>query len=44
MQTLTVSELQNISGGISKWFWAGIGAAVVFFASVVYGFIHPNKC
>lgn len=45
MNTLTKKELlETTGGGISKWLFAGIGAGIVFIASIVYGFVHPNKC
>lgn len=45
MNTLNTNELLNITGGgISKWLLTGIGAGIVFIASIIYGFVHPNKC
>lgn len=44
MNLLTSYELQNVNGGFSKYLWGGIAIGVVFIASVVYGFIHPNRC
>lgn len=45
MKNLLNEELLKVEGGaFSKWLLAGIGAGVVFLCSVLYGFIHPNKC
>lgn len=44
MKTLTNNELSSINGGFSKLFWAGLGIGFVFLASVIYGYIKPNKC
>ena len=48
MTTLTNYELQNINGGISasliKAVGVGLAALGTFVASVIYGYIHPNKC
>ncbi len=41
-------ELNQINGGISmsviKVVGAGLAALGTFVASVIYGYIHPNKC
>lgn len=44
MKELNVQELRHISGGISFGLLGGIIAGAVFLASVIYGFINPNKC
>jgi len=45
MKTLETKELlETTGGGLAKWILGGIGIGIVFVASVVYGFIHPNKC
>lgn len=38
------TELMAIEGGISKTIIGGILTGIVFVASVIYGYIHPNKC
>lgn len=44
MEKLNNQELTNINGGISKTILGGIALGAVFIASVIYGYIHPNKC
>ncbi len=44
MTGLTTEELQKTSGGVSFGLLGGIVIGVVFLASVIYGFINPNKC
>lgn len=41
---LTNNELMAITGGLSKTIIGGILTWIVFVASVIYGYIHPNKC
>ncbi len=48
MHSLTNMELEQINGGISmsliKAVGVGLAALGTFVASVIYGYIHPNKC
>ncbi len=48
MDILATSALVKVNGGalssILKIGLFGITAAGVFIASVIYGYIHPNKC
>ena len=48
MDILTESTLLKINGGalgtVLKIGLYGLAAAGVFIASVIYGYIHPNKC
>ena len=48
MKILEVNELMSADGGsfinALKIGLFGISAAGVFIASVIYGYIHPNKC
>lgn len=44
MQKLSDNELLAINGGIAKTVIGGIIMGVVFVASVIYGYINPNKC
>lgn len=44
MEKLSNQELNNINGGISHNIIGGIILGAVFIASVIYGYIHPNKC
>ena len=44
MSTLSNKELAHISGGFSKTLFGGIVIGVIFIASVIYGFINPNRC
>lgn len=44
MAPLTGNELMSIKGGLSKLFWGGIGIGIAFIASIIYGYLHPNKC
>lgn len=44
MNELQKEELLSINGGVAKNIIGGIIMGVVFLASVVYGYIHPNKC
>ena len=43
MQYLKNSELKNVNGGISVA-WGFLAIGITFIASVIYGYIHPNKC
>ncbi len=44
VEKINNQELTNINGGVSKTIIGGIVLGVVFVASVIYGYIHPNKC
>ena len=44
MQMLNDKELLEINGGVSSALIGGIIIGVVFVASVIYGYINPNKC
>lgn len=45
MNPLSNVELMSVQGGGTlKWIAGGLIVAFVFVASVVYGYIHPNKC
>lgn len=44
MRSLSTKELTTINGGIAKTIIGGVLVGVVFIASVIYGYIHPNKC
>lgn len=44
MQKLNDNELLAVNGGIAKTVIGGIFMGVVFIASVIYGYINPNKC
>ena len=45
MKRIDNYELININGGASKLaIFGSIAAGLVFLASIIYGFIHPNKC
>ncbi len=48
MDILESKNLVSINGGalstVLKIGLFGISAAGVFIASVIYGYIHPNKC
>ncbi len=48
MQVLSQRDLVTVNGGaiasIVKIGLLGIAGAAVFVASVIYGYIHPNKC
>lgn len=47
MTNLSYNELKQIEGGgwtVLKFLGIGIAAGVTFIASVVYGYIHPEKC
>lgn len=44
MNNLNNQELLAINGGISKALFGALIAGVVFLASVIYGFVYPNKC
>lgn len=45
MKVLNKEEMLKISGGgISAWAFFGIGAAIVFIAGVIDGFVRPLKC
>ena len=47
MEIIERQELINVHGGISnviKYGLWGILAGCVFIASVIYGYIHPEKC
>ena len=46
MQNINNQELQNINGGSGLIYAIGLGLAALgtFVASVIYGYINPNKC
>ena len=44
MENLNELELTKINGGLSGTVWGFIAVGVVFIASIIYGYIHPNKC
>ena len=45
MKHLDDVELANVSGGgISTTIIGCIAVGIVFLASIIYGYIHPNKC
>lgn len=47
METLDNKMLIEVHGGISKvlkYGIMGIIAGCVFLASIIYGYIHPEKC
>ena len=44
MESLNNNELLNINGGISKFVLGGIAIGVIFVASIIYGYVNPNKC
>ncbi len=44
MKNLSDNELLSINGGFAKTIWGGIIIGVVFVASIIYGYINPNKC
>ncbi len=48
MDILEKSTLVKVNGGalsaVLKMGLLGVAAAGVFIASVIYGYIHPNKC
>ena len=46
MKKINEFELTNIQGGgiSATAIFGGIGLAIVFLVSVVYGFLHPTKC
>lgn len=44
MKNLSNEELLAVNGGIAKSLVGGLIMGVVFVASVIYGYIHPNKC
>lgn len=47
MNKLSNNELKQIDGGgwtALKILGLGIAAGVTFIASVIYGYIHPEKC
>ena len=44
MKHLNNYELTKVSGGANATIWCFVVVGVVFLASVIYGFINPNKC
>ncbi len=46
MQNLDNNTLLQVNGGGNTLYIIGLGiaAAVTFVASVIYGYINPNKC
>lgn len=44
MNKLRINELCQINGGVSTTVWALVGMGIIFIASIVYGFVNPNKC
>ena len=44
MKKLNNEELLETNGGWSLAFAGAIIIGVTFLASIVYGFVHPNKC
>lgn len=44
MNYLQDNQLTEINGGISTAIWGSIIVGVVFLASVIYGYINPDKC
>lgn len=44
MENLKNQDLLKINGGISKTLFGALVIGVVFLASVIYGFVNPNKC
>lgn len=44
MKVLANRDLAEINGGLSTAVWTCIAVGVVFLASIVYGFINPDKC
>ncbi len=43
MQIIKDYELKNINGGSSA-VWGILAIGITFIASIIYGYIHPNKC
>jgi len=45
MKVLNKEEMLKVNGGgISAWAILGIGAAIVFIAGVIDGFVRPLSC
>jgi len=45
MKDLNKEEMLKVNGGgMSAWAIFGIGAAIVFIAGVIDGFVRPLKC
>ena len=44
MKKMDELELARVNGGPSATVWGCIGVGIVFLASIIYGFINPNKC
>lgn len=46
MRNISINELSNITGGwtVLKFLGLGIAAGLTFIGSVIYGYIHPEKC
>ncbi len=46
MNNLTKEDLMTVNGGSTALYIIGLGLAAVgtFVASVIYGYIYPNKC
>ena len=44
MKEIKDEELRKISGGISGWAIAAIGAAIIFVSGIIDGIARPNKC
>ena len=45
MKVLNNEEMLKVKGGgMSAWAIFGIGAAIVFIAGVIDGFVRPLKC
>lgn len=44
MNSLKNEELLKINGGISKYLFGGFILGAIFLASIIYGFVNPNKC
>lgn len=44
MKHLNDLELAKINGGFSATVWGCFAVGFVFLASVIYGFINPDKC
>ena len=45
MKVLNKEEMIKVNGGgVSAWAIFGIGAAIVFIAGIIDGFVRPLKC
>jgi len=44
MNYLKQDELLEVNGGISKFLLGGFALGVIFIASIIYGFVNPNRC